>query len=76
MHTPIKYSAFLVLFACPLLLVGTVKAFPVAVTHETCCTRAQAAGKECTHKCCVNARKNGRVCEKCNGKPEKKEDAK
>ena len=43
----------------------------LALEHETCCTRAKAAGKECDHKCCVRANKAGKVCEKCNKKPEK-----
>ncbi len=33
---------------------------------ETCCEKAKAAGKECAHKCCVAAVKDGKVCEKCN----------
>jgi len=32
----------------------------------TCCEQAKAAGKECTHKCCVAAHKEGKGCEKCN----------
>ncbi len=32
----------------------------------TCCEQAAAAGKECRHKCCVAAHKEGKSCEKCN----------
>jgi hypothetical protein len=32
----------------------------------TCCEKAKADGKECTHKCCVAAKADGKVCEKCN----------
>ncbi len=32
----------------------------------TCCQQAKAKDKECTHKCCVNAHKAGKSCEKCN----------
>jgi hypothetical protein len=42
-----------------------------------CCKKATESGKECTHKCCVDAAKKGNECEKCGGKgkipvPEKK----
>jgi hypothetical protein len=45
---------------------------------KTCCEKAKAAGKECTHKCCVAAHKDGKSCEKCNKNKEdvKKEDKK
>lgn len=33
----------------------------------SCCDKAQKAGKECAHKCCVEAAKDKKVCEKCNG---------
>ncbi len=33
---------------------------------ETCCEKAKAAGKECSHKCCMEATKEGKVCKKCN----------
>ncbi len=33
----------------------------------SCCDKAQKAGKECAHKCCVDAAKDKKVCEKCNG---------
>ena len=39
---------------------------------ETCCEKAKADGKECTHKCCVKAAKEGKTCEKCNPKKEEK----
>jgi hypothetical protein len=39
---------------------------------ETCCEKAKAAGKTCTHPCCVAATKDGKVCEKCNPKKEEK----
>jgi hypothetical protein len=32
----------------------------------TCCEQAAAGGKECKHKCCVAAHKEGKSCEKCN----------
>jgi hypothetical protein len=46
----------------------------------TCCQQAAAREKECQHKCCVAAHKQGKSCEKCNPnkedlkikKPEKK----
>lgn len=44
----------------------------------TCCEKAKAEGKECTHKCCVAAHKDGKSCEKCNPNKEdlKKDDKK
>ncbi len=44
-----------------------------------CCDDAKKAGKECSHKCCVEAAKDKKTCEKCNpkaDKSEKKEDKK
>jgi hypothetical protein len=32
----------------------------------TCCQQAAANKKECTHKCCVAAHKDGKSCQKCN----------
>lgn len=39
---------------------------------ETCCEKAKAKGEECKHKCCVAAQKEGKACEKCSPKAEKK----
>ena len=45
--------------------------------EKTCCEKAKAAGKECTHKCCVAAHKDGKSCEKCNpNKEDMKKDEK
>mgnify|MGYP003349139935 CR=1 FL=1 len=44
--------------------------------EKSCCEKAAAEGKECTHKCCVEAKKAGKTCEKCNGKKEDKKDDK
>lgn len=33
---------------------------------ESCCDKAKAAGKECSHACCVEAKAKGEVCKKCN----------
>jgi len=45
------------------LLAGPVT---VLAGEKTCCEKASADGKECTHKCCVTAHKDGKSCEKCN----------
>ncbi len=46
---------------------------PAAFASEkNCCEKAKADGKECTHKCCVEAAKAGKACEKCGGKKEEK----
>jgi len=31
----------------------------------SCCVKAKAAGKDCEHKCCVDAHKSHKACEKC-----------
>ena len=41
-------------------------ASPALAREKTCCEKASAAGKECTHKCCVAAHKDSKSCEKCN----------
>jgi hypothetical protein len=33
---------------------------------QTCCEEAAAKGKECRHKCCVAAHKDGKSCTVCN----------
>ncbi len=33
---------------------------------ESCCDKAKAAGKDCAHPCCVEAKGKGAVCKKCN----------
>jgi hypothetical protein len=65
---------FLHLFSVIACSLAVLSGPALALEHETCCTRAKAAGKVCEHKCCEKARKDGKVCEKCNGKKEKKED--
>jgi hypothetical protein len=43
-----------------------ILASPALAGDKTCCQKASAEGKECTHKCCVTAHKDGKSCEKCN----------
>jgi hypothetical protein len=45
---------------------GAVQAGP-----GSCCKKAQDGGKDCTHKCCVDAAKENKWCEKCGGSGEK-----
>ena len=35
------------------------------VAGQSCCVKAKAKGKECDHKCCVDAHKDKKLCEKC-----------
>lgn len=62
------------------LLTATAFAFALLTSQAaaTCCDKAKAEGKECAHKCCQDAVKAGKVCEKCNPpkKDEKKEEKK
>ncbi len=48
------------------LWVSVLLALPALAAEKTCCEKAKAEGKECTHPCCVAAHKNGKSCEKCN----------
>ena len=43
-----------------------ILASPAFAGDKTCCQEASAKGKECTHKCCLAAHKDGKSCEKCN----------
>ena len=31
----------------------------------SCCVKAKAKGKDCSHPCCVDAHKDGKTCAKC-----------
>ena len=63
--------------ACAVALVAG-SALAAEKAEKTCCEKAKAEGKECTHKCCVAAHKEGKSCEKCNkhGEDVKKTDKK
>jgi len=39
---------------------------------KPCCPATVEGGKKCAHDCCVKAAKEGKVCEKCHPKEEKK----
>ena len=54
--------------ACALAVLGSVSLANAA----TCCEKAKAKGEECKHQCCIDAKKEGKVCEKCNPKKEEK----
>ena len=47
---------------CALALLGSM----AVVRAETCCEKAKAAGKDCSHPCCAKAKKDGKTCTKCN----------
>ncbi|HOX58658.1 MAG TPA: hypothetical protein P5205_20615 [Candidatus Paceibacterota bacterium] len=55
-----------VLGCAAVLLAGSASAADQPRKKLTCCEQAAAAGKECRHKCCMAAHKEGRSCEKCN----------
>lgn len=50
-----------------LVLLGSL-----SMASASCCDDAKAKGEECKHKCCVAAKKDGKVCEKCNPPKEEK----
>lgn len=62
-----KLMKTLVVLGCGFsLLAGSIGAADTPQKPQTCCQKAAAAGKECAHKCCVVAHKEGKSCEKCN----------
>ena len=52
---------------CALVLLGSL-----SMASASCCDDAKAKGEACAHKCCVAAKKDGKVCEKCNPPKEEK----
>ena len=60
----------IVVIVCALAFVGSTS------IKASCCDDAKKAGKECSHKCCVEAAKNKKTCEKCNPKTDKKTEEK
>ena len=57
----------------PLLASLFLLATALPSSATTCCQRAQAAGSDCDHLCCAKARKEKKVCEKCNPKAERED---
>lgn len=57
-----KFTNKLSVIVCAVALLAS----PALAREKTCCEKAAAAGKECTHKCCVAAHKDKKSCEKCN----------
>jgi hypothetical protein len=43
-----------------------------AEDKKPCCAPTVEAGLKCEHECCVKAAKDGKVCEKCHPKEDKK----
>jgi len=37
-----------------------------AEKQKTCCEKARGQKKECAHKCCIKAHKEGKSCTPCN----------
>jgi hypothetical protein len=70
-----KLIKLLTITACAFALVAG-SAFAQEKAKKTCCEKAKAKGEACSHPCCVEAAKEKKVCEKCNPKKEKKEEAK
>ncbi|MEP6662195.1 MAG: hypothetical protein ABJC04_00905 [Verrucomicrobiota bacterium] len=44
------------------------------IVEGSCCDKKMKAGETCTHPCCVEAAKEGKVCVKCNPKSPKAEE--
>ena len=57
-----KLTKIVCTVVCSIALVAS----PALAGEKTCCQKASAEGKECTHKCCAAAHKAGKSCEKCN----------
>ncbi len=45
---------------------GPVLAAQKQTVKKTCCQEVAETGKECRHKCCVAAHRDGKSCQKCN----------
>ncbi len=43
----------------------TASTFGSEAPLAKCCAAAKKAGKECTHPCCVEAKKDDTACQKC-----------
>ena len=43
----------------------TASSFGSEAPLAKCCAAAKKAGKECTHPCCVEAKKDDTACQKC-----------
>jgi hypothetical protein len=48
------------------LLTSFVGAVETGAGKLTCCQEAAAKAKDCRHKCCVAAHREGKSCTKCN----------
>jgi hypothetical protein len=63
-----QYMKSISALICAAVLLGSM----AMVRAESCCDKAKAAGKECSHECCKKAKADGKVCEKCNPKKDDK----
>jgi hypothetical protein len=62
-----KQLKLMVILAClSSLLGGAALAADKPAKKLTCCEQAAADNKECKHKCCIAAHKDGNSCVKCN----------
>ena len=62
-----KAMKMLVAIGCMIaLLAGSARSAEKQEKKLTCCEKAAATDKECKHKCCLTAHKDGKSCEKCN----------
>jgi len=57
---------FALVCACSMLAGSAIAADQKVAPKQTCCEEAAAKGKECRHKCCVAAHKDGKSCTVCN----------
>jgi len=64
-----KSIKLITVIICTLAWVGST-----TLHAESCCEKAKKDGKACAHKCCIDAAKEKKVCEKCN--PKKTEEKK
>ena len=44
----------------------TSSVWAVGTAKQTCCQEAATKSKDCRHKCCVAAHREGKSCNKCN----------
>lgn len=60
--TDMKFIKTLTVMACAAAFLLSTSG---AMAGESCCVKAKAKGKDCSHPCCVEAHKAGKTCEKC-----------
>jgi hypothetical protein len=70
-NTPIRKEKMKLIKSLTTVVAGLVllAGLNLAMAAQSCCVKAKAGGKDCSHKCCVEAVKNKKTCDKCQASP-------